>query len=332
MNNRPTEPLSAEERELATLLGRVGPHGEPSPALDAKILASAHAAVARDVARKPARRRRWPALAGLAASVLIAAGIGWQLLPRHEAAMQVSEAPVSVQLIRDASAPAQADVAPPAAESVAAPEAYKPAPTRALAPPKAIPLPSPAEPARQRRYEAPPADVAEPRPTDIVVSPAAPPAPPAPPAPAPAPAPVLAEPAPPRTSGAMQAQRALTSAPAAERKQAYAAEAAAAKAAEAAAAAAPTPAADTGAETRAAANDSATLDSVTVSGSRTDEPDVLGIDVEADTRLAKRDWLHRIELRRAQGDTDGARESLRLFVRKYPRATIPSDLRGLLKE
>lgn len=120
----------------------------------------------------------------------------------------------------------------------------------------------------------------------------------------------------------MQAPRAFTPAPATERKQAYAAEAAAA----------PAPEPDAQTEPKAVANDSATLDSVVVSGSRADETDVLGIEVEADTRLSKRNWLRRIELRRAQGDTDGARESLRLFVEKYPRATLPSDLRGLLKE
>lgn len=316
MNNRPTEPLSAEERELAALLGRIGPHGEPSPTLDAKILAAAHAAVARDAARAPVRRRRWPALAGLAASVLIAAGIGWQLLPRHETSMQVGEAPVSVQRIGDASTPASADVAAPAAEPIAVPEVSKPAPMKALAPPQAAPLPSPAVPARERRYEAPPVDVAEPRPTGIVSSPAAPSPPPPPPPAPPAPAAVVMQRAPRAFAPA------AATAPTVERKQAYAAEAAAA----------PAPAADTGTETRAAANDSATLDSVVVSGSRADETDVLGIEIEADTRLSKRDWLHRIELRRTQGDTDGARESLRLFVRKYPRATVPSDLRDLLKE
>ena len=61
MNGKPVEPLSAEERELAALLGRTGPHGEPSPALDAKILSAARAAVTRDAARPTARRRRWPA-------------------------------------------------------------------------------------------------------------------------------------------------------------------------------------------------------------------------------------------------------------------------------
>lgn len=313
MNHRPTEPLSAEERELAALLGRVGPHGEPSPSLDAKILAAAHDAVARDGARKLARRRRWPAITGLAASVLIAAGIGWQLLPRHEAAMQVGEAPAAVAAIDGHAEAADAAAAGPVAPPPPPPPPESkpsPPPIKQLAPPRAASLPAPAEPARERRYEAPPAVVAEPRPTDIVSSPvAALPPPPPPPAP-PAPASVVME----------QAPRAFAPAaaptPAFERKQARASEAAAGAEAKA----------------KAAANDSATLDSVVVSGSRTDEPDVLGIEVEADTHLAKRDWLHRIELRRTQGDTDGARESLRLFVKKYPRATLPSDLRGLLKE
>lgn len=329
MNNRPTEPLNAEERELAALLGRVGPHGEPSPALDAKILASAHAAVARDAARATPRRRRWPAITGLAASVLIAAGIGWQLLPRHEAAMQVGEAPATVAVMdsdaeaADAAAPAAAAAAGSAAPPPAPPPpppAFKssPPPVRQLAPPRIAPVPAPAEFARERRYEAPPVVVAEPRPTGIVSPAAAPPAPAPPPPAAPAPDTVVMQ----RTPRAFAPPAAP--APAAERKQAYAAEAVAAPA--------PAPAADTGASVEATANDNATLDSVTVSGSRADEPDVLGIEVEADTRLAKRAWLRRIELRRAQGDTDGARESLRLFVEKYPRATLPSDLRGLLKE
>lgn len=322
MNNRPIEPLDAEERELAALLGRVGPHGEPSPALDAKILAAAHGAVARGPARAPARRRRWPALAGLAASVLIAAGIGWQLLPRHEASMQVGEAPARAVVMESNAEAADAAVpaaATPAVEPIAAPEVAKPASAKAVAPAKARPLPSPAEPAVVLMREAPPVDVAEPRATGIVTSLPTPPAPPAPPAPAPEPS----ESAPLLAPAAAQAQRAFAPAapaPTAARNEAYAAEAASA------------PLAETGAATKAVANDNATLDSVVVSGSRVDETDVLGIEVEADTRLSKRAWLQRIELRRMQGDTDGARESLRLFVKKYPRATLSPDLRDLLKE
>ena len=46
MNPYPHEPLTPEERELAQLTSRLPPHGEPSAALDARILAAAHAAAA----------------------------------------------------------------------------------------------------------------------------------------------------------------------------------------------------------------------------------------------------------------------------------------------
>ena len=53
MNPYPHEPLTPEERELAQLTARLPPHGEPSPALDARILAAAHAAAApQPVARR----------------------------------------------------------------------------------------------------------------------------------------------------------------------------------------------------------------------------------------------------------------------------------------
>lgn len=234
--------------------------------------------------------------------------------------MQVGEAPARAVVMESNAEAADAGVpaaATPAVEPIAAPEVAKPAPAKAEAPAKARPLPSPAEPAVVLMREAPPVDVAEPRATGIVTSLPTPPAPPAPPAPAPEPsesAPLLAP------AAAQRAFAPAAPAPTAARNEAYAAEAASA------------PLAETGAATKAVANDNATLDSVVVSGSRVDETDVLGIEVEADTRLSKRAWLQRIELRRMQGDTDGARESLRLFVKKYPRATLSPDLRDLLKE
>ncbi|MGH8062729.1 MAG: hypothetical protein ACREO7_12040, partial [Pseudoxanthomonas sp.] len=91
MNRHPPEPLNQEERELAQLIARVSPHGEPPTALDAKILAAAHAAVA----GKPQRthKPRWPMAMGLAASVVFAVGIAWQLRPLQPAAPAASEAP-----------------------------------------------------------------------------------------------------------------------------------------------------------------------------------------------------------------------------------------------
>ncbi|MDQ3268964.1 MAG: hypothetical protein M3Q11_02005, partial [Pseudomonadota bacterium] len=55
------EPLTAEERAVAARLSRLGPHGEPSAALDARIVGAAHATRG----RQPTRAR-WPALLGVA--------------------------------------------------------------------------------------------------------------------------------------------------------------------------------------------------------------------------------------------------------------------------
>ncbi len=92
--NRPSEPFNAEERDLAQRLARLGGPREPAPALDAIILAAARAAVPANVAETPADVRsdpkitalrpgkpapRWPLGFGLAASLVLAAGIGWRL-------------------------------------------------------------------------------------------------------------------------------------------------------------------------------------------------------------------------------------------------------------
>ncbi|MFL6593776.1 MAG: hypothetical protein ACJ8GK_13855 [Luteimonas sp.] len=78
----PTDPtsLTSEERELAERLARVDPHAEPSPTVDARILAAAREAAA-TTAR---RRRRWPTALGLAASLLLAVGVAWRLRPLPE--------------------------------------------------------------------------------------------------------------------------------------------------------------------------------------------------------------------------------------------------------
>lgn len=73
----PREPLDAAERELAERLARLGPHGEPPVAVDSRILAAAHAAT--DAA--PKRARRLPLALGVAASLVLALGLAWQLRP-----------------------------------------------------------------------------------------------------------------------------------------------------------------------------------------------------------------------------------------------------------
>ncbi len=127
--NRP-DPLTPEERELARLLGRPAPSA-PSAALDEAVLAAARAAVqptavrADDVpsgaAVPPARRRprsRLPAALGLAASLVFAVGIAWQLKPDSSPPTAPAAADVAVDTA----------TAPPAADSSAPP---RPGPGRA---------------------------------------------------------------------------------------------------------------------------------------------------------------------------------------------------------
>lgn len=81
--NDQADPLLPEERDLAERLLRLGPHDGPSPALDAKILAAAHAAVAAEP--RPRSQRRWPVWIGMAASLCLAVGIAWQMRPVDQA-------------------------------------------------------------------------------------------------------------------------------------------------------------------------------------------------------------------------------------------------------
>jgi hypothetical protein len=108
----PTDPtsLTSEERELAERLARLGPHAEPSPAMDARILAAA-----RDAAAAPATRRRprWPTLFGLAASLLLAVGLAWRLRPLPERPSPPPSTPARAEA--RAGARADAGAAAPAA-------------------------------------------------------------------------------------------------------------------------------------------------------------------------------------------------------------------------
>jgi Meckel syndrome type 1 protein len=54
--------------------------------------------------------------------------------------------------------------------------------------------------------------------------------------------------------------------------------------------------------------------------------------VAPDTHLYPESWLLKIRTRLKDGDVEGARASLRLFVAKYPTQTVPDDLKALLKE
>ena len=155
MTSHVPDPLTPEERELAARLARIGPHGEPSPALDARILGAAQAAAARQPGR--GRTPRWPAWVGIAATLALALGAVWQLRPMQEATVELEETPVQA-LMRKPAKPSVASEASMAGEA-ADPVAPRPMleSMRPITPPKAEVAPSPP----------PPAVLDEPSPMDV---------------------------------------------------------------------------------------------------------------------------------------------------------------------
>ncbi len=328
------EPLTPEERELARLLGRRAEQAPPA-ALDAAILAAARAAVdapAADAVASPEAPRtqrtrpRWPAVFGIAASMVFAIGIAWQLrpepppIPAGEAA--VAAAPAAAEDVaaadkaaeRSAADGAVATAEPAAAPAApeAAPVAAAPAPAIARASKPAETAEAPAQAARSMAADAaadtsfaalPPAPAAAPA--------AAPPAPPAPTAysaPAPLMAPVVA-------SGSLKARSAGT--PESNSVQAEQAPA---------------------------------LDRVEITSMKREAPsrsapgimrrgsdaglsaDAVQAEVDADARLPRRQWLQKIRTRRDDGQRDLARASLERYMQQYPEARLPRDLRPLLDD
>ena len=319
----PQDPTSLDPREhaLAQRLARVGPHGEPSPALDSRILAAAHAAVSGHRDAGPLRSRRWPLGLGVAASLALALGLAWQLRPLPQVAPAYrSEADSALRNAPAAASPvgAATDAAPP---------------------------PPPAETASAERVQGETASAALPprsstgKPATATAKSAPPPAPPPPPPPQPAPA------APPQQApivfdapASMQAQSApepANTAKAAATAQSRAADASAAPPSAAApqafgtartAAEAPGSAADTMAMPTEPARQQQPAAAVV----REDMPleDVPPATVASpEVRDA---WLARIRELVAGGKLEDARASLREFKHRYPDYPLPEDLRTLL--
>lgn len=329
------EPLTPEERELARLLGRRAEQAPPA-ALDAAILAAARAAVdapAADAVASPEAPRtqrtrpRWPAVFGIAASMVFAIGIAWQLrpepppIPAGEAAVAAAPAAAEdVAAVDQAAERSAADGAVATAEPAAAPAAPEAAPVAAPAPAIArASKPAPAETAEAAAQAArsmaadaaadtsfaalPPAPAAAP-----AAAPLAPPAPTAYSAPAPLMAPVVA-------SGSLKARSAGT--PESNSVQAEQAPA---------------------------------LDRVEITSMKREAPsrsapgimrrgsdaglsaDAVQAEVDADARLPRRQWLQKIRTRRDDGQRDLARASLERYMQQYPEARLPRDLRPLLDD
>jgi resuscitation-promoting factor RpfA len=347
--SRPSEPFNAEERDLAQRLARLGGPREPAAALDATILAAARAAASENAApvaataelpvepkvaplrpRKPAPR--WPVGFGLAASVVLAAGIGWRLQIDGDTHSEAATAPA-------------ADFHEEATEAV-----ILEAPMQRTPPPPPPPLEATDALARRADMaQAPAAKAASaPREPEFAADAAAPQsvmteAPSPPPPPAPVAAAIGGSPAAEdsldevtvtgsriqreRTAGAAE----YTRTPLNERRE-QAAQAAKSSPPAAASpsrtASAPPPASsertrDAVGNVEGDAEERKARDKARDSGYDDRPP------VSADSPEFRQAWLQRIRVQIAKGDIETARNGLQEFRRRYPDLELPEDLRKL---
>lgn len=159
MNSR--DPLNPEERELARLLGgRLDK--APPPAVDAAVLAAAQASVQSAPAgqdagpmgadeaptqapRRQRRRARWPTMVGIAASVVFAVGLAWQMQPQRE--------PPPAPSLQEMATPApRPEADPPAPQPIAD---TAPATPASAGTQHAQPKPAPRPPVQAQAPEAP---------------------------------------------------------------------------------------------------------------------------------------------------------------------------------
>ena len=145
---------TAEERALALRLARLGPHGEPSPQLDATVLAAARAALD-EQPRSTYRSRRWPVALGVAASLVLAVVVALRLRPLPPGSSADLAAPTRAAAVKPAPPAAEPVAAAPVAQVV--PEAASDAGVVLESPP---PPPQPA-PRRAAKTVAPPGPAPE---------------------------------------------------------------------------------------------------------------------------------------------------------------------------
>lgn len=331
--------LSEEERDLAVRLGRSGPHGGPSPALDARILAAAHAAA---VTRTPGRRRlAWlgvpPAVVtgtGVAAAAVLALGLVWQLRPQPGLVTAHGEADLGEEVILIAepagAGPAPAVNPPPLPDDAATARARRSQPAMTAATPapasrdsakataasasaamadEAAALAAQAASAAEERREAKSVALDASAESGFVAEP----------------------PAAAATARKSHATYTTAARARAEQRERVAGNAASPAPPPGAAAAEAAPA------SAAASAEAQTLDRIEVTGSRIGQDadadgDWSQVPVSDDTHLAAAEWLERIRARRDGDDADNARASLRLFQREHPRIRLPDDLRELLAD
>ena len=309
MTRLPREPLDAEERALAARLPRLHGRDEPDAALDARILAAAHAALAPAPIAK--RRRGWIVPLTAAASVSLAVGLAWQLQPPPPApsVSPADTAAASAGQAHDGEHPVMRSMEaapPPTASAMRSPPMPMTSPARQTVPveddARIARERAPAEPVADARAAAPEfvpapppeAAMAETMPVEVMAPPPAPPAPPAPATPA-APQAALGRSAATDEAVSVSGTRAR---PEAKRVRAQ--------------------------NEAEAAADASTLDTFSKAADEEDVPPAT-----MDAPAARDAWLRRIGELQLQGKVDEARASLAEFRRRYPDAVLPPELRKL---
>ena len=311
--------LTPEERALAQRLARLGAQGEPSSALDARILAAAHAATETPIpapmrrrSDRPRKAARWPTAFGFAASLALACGIAWQLRPVTPTGVSAKSEAVGEEPL--------ADYHPPAPSMS----------VRAI-PPRPLNMPAPPPPAEQPRQPARRAAIRDATPADVEQKPQAfddahfldeavhgrPQE---------AAAAAAVAPPPPAAEAADIAATSAAPAPAPMAAPAPAAPPAAAKAS----ANMQQRAADSAELRREAAAAAAESDAIRAAEPEYAEPDEEDVPpATADSPEVRDAWLQRIRELMGSGHLGAARESLKAFRARYPDHPLPDDLRPL---
>lgn len=312
------EPLTPEEREWAQRLSRLGPSAGPPSAIDARVLAAAHDAVAARPRARDRQRRRWPVALGVAASLALAVGVAWRLRPLPEAPV-LARGEAEIAADRAAGGPA-------------------PPPEPMMAPPAVVRMDTPPPPQEPKREALPkerdkdelaaaaPQDAPimsdERRAADAVMAPAA--APPPPPAPPPAAEAEAA--ASTAAANADMAAGAVVTQQESERMQ-KAADAVAAQRARSLAAPAPAALPEASFGRDAQAQKQASDEQIEIVGSDDgDEPPAY-----ANSPEVREAWLRRIRELIAEGNLQQAHDSLDEFERRYPDHALPEDLKKFEK-
>lgn len=340
--------LSPEEAEVSAALSRLRIDDMPPATLDAAILASArHAVDAGSAAASAApgapltlrpshrashaqRRRPRARMAtgmGIAASVLLAAGLAWQLRPLPEDDIAWSEAPMAAAAMQETPAEAAATAERADMAAAAPPQPALPARDGAAESNKAGSAQAPAGSARKAGAPAPSAEPDETIETDTSrEATAIPRAEQMPAPPPPAPAPVAVRDAPPAAPASSSAAfgRAPLPAPVAAEPQASQREAAMRAASAADGARAERRRSASQADSDHARRLPATADVAVFDQPYDDQPPA-----SLDSPDVRRAWLARIAELMESEQYEAARASLAEFQRRYPDDVVPPELSPL---